>query len=134
MLDLLGKASELFWCDPDSCLNRLRSVAEQILTYHGVPRVTKKGKHIPLGMRIEMFKKPEYAEVKDALTAARHIGNEGSHGFSGVTRGELLASFDVIEYCLLQFFPANHDHSKVKKFIAAVVENEGFRPKRSADD
>jgi len=129
VLALLNKACEIFWCDPDSCLNRLRSVAEQILTYQGVPTHDQKGKHIPLGRRIEMFNKPQYAEVKDALTAARHIGNEGSHGFSGVTRAELLESFGVIEYCLLHFFPQQPDHSEVKKFIADVIKHEGLRPK-----
>lgn len=131
---LLNKAFEIFWCDPDSCLNRLRSVAEQILTYHNVPTLDSKRKHIPLGRRIQMFDKSEYAEVKDALTAARHIGNEGSHGFSGVKRDELLDSFAVIEYCLLQFFPIQRDHSKVKKFIADVIKNEGLRPKPSVED
>jgi hypothetical protein len=126
---LLIKAFELFWCDVDSCLNRLRAIVEQILAHHGVSPVDDNGRFISLHKRIENFNKPAYAHVKSALLAAKYMGNDGSHGFSGATRQELLEAFAVIEHCLLQFYPPTPEPSRLEEIIKRVTENKGFRPK-----
>lgn len=126
---LLMKAFELFWCDADSCLNRLRAIVEQIFAHHGVSSVDGNGRFVSLHKRIENFNKPEYAHVKSALLAAKYMGNDGNHGFSGATRQELLEAFSVIEHCLLQFYPPKPKSSEVEEIIKRVTENKGFRPR-----
>lgn len=127
--DLLTKAFELFWCDPDSCLNRLRAVVEQILNGQGVRNRRAGGGFISLAERIGNFNDSRYSHVKDALTAAKHMGNDGSHGFSEATREDLLDAFAVIEYCLLQFYPRKPEREVVNDIVARINENKGIRKK-----
>ena len=123
----LDKAFQVFWCDADSCVNRLRTVLEYVLDDLGVDRVNGKGDRLPLASRIEQFVDPKFAHVKDAMTSLRHMGNDGSHGSIDIQRHELLLAFSVIKYCLEQIYAP--DHSEILNFVSVVNQRKGFRPK-----
>jgi hypothetical protein len=125
----LEKAFQVFWCDADSCVNRLRTVVEYLLDGLGIARTTDKGVRLNLGPRIDMLTDPKYASIKDALTSLRYMGNDGSHGSVGIERHELLSAFAVVNYCLEQLYPKVTDHTDVLKFVSEVNARRGFRPK-----
>ncbi|OFJ48111.1 hypothetical protein BA896_003080 [Janthinobacterium lividum] len=131
VIEYLEKASQVFWCDADSCVNRLRTVIEYLLDGIGVERTTDKGVRIFLGNRIKLLVDPKHLQVKEALTSIKHMGNDGSHGSIGIERHELLLAFNVVKYCLEQLFPKIIDNTKLLSFVKTINDQEGFRPKQT---
>lgn len=125
----LNTAFQIFWCDADSCVNRLRTVVEHLLDGLGVTRQSDKGHRLVLDARIGTLTDPKYASVKEALTSLRHMGNDGSHGTVGIKRSELLLAFSVINYCLEQLYPIVIDHTALLESVKTINEQQGFRPK-----
>jgi len=123
---LIRSASEVFWSNGEACLNRLRCVTEEILNILNIPSRTETGGYINLHHRIEKIG-TENQRIKDALLAAKHMGNDASHSDFQVTRGEVLDAFQVVEYCLRQLYPV--DDSVVLEIISRVNANAGFRTK-----
>lgn len=123
----LEKAFQIFWCDADSCVNRLRTVVEYLLDAIGIDRKNAKGDRLSLAARIDLLVDARHIEVKDALTSLRYMGNDGSHGSVGIERHELLLAFAVVKYCLEKLFPNKSDESEVLTFVSAVNERKGFR-------
>jgi hypothetical protein len=123
---LIDAACSVFWCSGESCINRLRCVTEEILTFLQIPASTDNGAFITLHHRIEKIA-DEHKNVRDALMAAKHMGNDASHGAFEVTREEVLDAFEVVEYCLAELFPV--DRSNVLSIISRINSNKGFRPK-----
>ena len=122
---LLSKASEVFWCDGDSAINRLRSLVEMVLDAHGIPR-EQKGSRLSLHHRILLVTDPELLDVRDALLAIKYIGNDSSHGFTGIDRNELVTSFSIVKFCLERLYPPLPVESDIAKIIAEVNANKGF--------
>ena len=123
----LEKAFQIFWCDADSCVNRLRTVVEVLLDGLGIERASPKGDRLFLAARIDLLVEPKHVAVKDALTSLRHMGNEGSHGSVGIERHELLLAFSVVKYCLEKLFPNVTDESEVLTFVTEINQRKGFR-------
>jgi hypothetical protein len=123
----LGNAFQLFWCDPDACVNRLRTVVENMLDGLGIAKEGAKGEHLVLASRIGMLNDPKFTSVKDALNSLRHMGNDGSHGSVGIKRNELLLAFAVVNYCLEQLYPQVPDNTKVMAFVNEINKKKGFR-------
>lgn len=123
----LEKAFQIFWCDADSCVNRLRTVVEYLLDGIGIDRNHPKGDRLSLAARINLLVEPQHVEVKDALTSLRYMGNDGSHGSVGIERHELLLAFAVVKYCLEKLFPNVSDESEVLTFVSEVNQRKGFR-------
>jgi hypothetical protein len=126
----LEKASQVFWCDADSSVNRLRTVVEYLLDGLNVPRTGANNGRLTLGARISSLTDPKHASVKDALDSLRHMGNDGSHGSVGIERHELLLAFAVVKYCIEQLYPKIVDHTAMLKFVSEVNQQKGFRPKQ----
>lgn len=125
----LEKAFQVFWCDADSCVNRLRTVLEHLLDDLKVDRTNAKGERLDLASRISKLTDPKYKQIKAAMTSIRHMGNDGSHGSVGIERRELLSAFGVVNYCLEQLYPKVTDHTEVLQFVETVNKQKGFRPK-----
>jgi hypothetical protein len=133
VLKLLSKAHEVCWADPDSALNRLRAIVEEILDYKGVPRTSGRSR-LSLHRRIQLFNDAGTEQVRNALLAIKYVGNDGSHGFSGVKRKELLEVFSIVSYCLEKLFPIPIDDSHVIAAVSRFNANEGLQPRsRTAD-
>lgn len=126
---LLNKAHEICWSDPDSALNRLRSIVEEVLDYKGVPRTMANGNRRSLHNRIELFTEPGTEQVKAALLALKYVGNDGSHGFSGIKRKDLLDVFSIVKFCLEKLFPVAIDDSAVLAAVTRINANQGLRPR-----
>lgn len=126
---LLEKAHEVFWTDPDSALNRLRTIVEEILDFKGVPRMASLRKRHSLHNRITLFTEPGTEQVQRALLAIKYVGNDGSHGFSGATRRELLEVFSIVSYCLEKLFPVPVDDSSVLEAVERFNANGGLKPR-----
>jgi len=125
IIRLLSKASELFWCDADSAINRLRSLVEIILDERGIPRKNKSNR-LPLHHRILLVADAELLDVRDALLAVKYIGNDSSHGFSGVGRNDLITAFSIVKFCLERLYPPVAVQSDIAKVIAGINANKGF--------
>lgn len=125
----LEKAFQVFWCDADSCVNRLRTVLEYILDDLGVERSTANDPRLNLANRINKLTDPKYYQVKQVMTSIRHMGNDGSHGSIGIERAELISAFAVVKYCLEQLYPNVGDHGAVLDFVKKVNKQKGFRQK-----
>jgi hypothetical protein len=123
---LIRSASEVFWCSGEACINRLRCVTEEILTFLQIPATAASGGFISLHQRIESIGN-SHSAIRDALMAAKHMGNDASHGAFEVSREEVLDAFEVLSYCLVELFPK--DNSNVLAIISRVISNKGFRPK-----
>lgn len=120
----LEKAFQVFWCDADSCMNRLRTVIEHVLDGLSIPRTGPKSKRLNLATRISMITDPKYVSVKDALDSIRHMGNDGTHGSVGIERHELLSAFAVVKFCLEQIYT---DNTALLAFVSDINKKKGFR-------
>jgi hypothetical protein len=117
----LEKAFALFWSDLESCLNRLRTSAEALLTERRIPRTVTSAKHrkIPLYLhaRIERFGKKN-KDAAELLLAIKWLGNNGSHDNThAVGHEEVLDAFELFELVLNKVYSRSTDVlvSKAKK-------------------
>ena len=123
--DEIGKASQLFWVDLNSCANRLRVSVELLLTDFKIPEMglDKNGKPKPLDLnaRIALFEKvdPEHAQT---LTALRVIGNLGSHG-SDVAREPLIDAFEIYEDALTELY--GQRKARIAKLRKKLIDTRG---------
>jgi hypothetical protein len=101
----LQHSFHLYWVDKSSCLNKIRSCVELILTDQKIAKYRNsngKRRTLTLHSRIEIFKekKPEAAEL---LMALKWLGNEGSHSHSKpkpIQSSDLLDAFELLEHAV----------------------------------
>lgn len=97
-------AFKLFWCDTSSCLNRIRTATEMLLTEKKIKRFGRaktKGDPRPrlsLASRIEIMANKQ-PELKLSMSAIRWLGNAGSHG-GELKQDTALDAFELLEYVL----------------------------------
>lgn len=127
----LDKAFQVFWCDADSCVNRLRTVVEHVLDSYDISRTASKSGRLDLATRISMLIDPKYSAVKEALDSVRYMGNNGSHGSVGIERHELLSAFAVVKFCLEQLYT---DNSALLAFVSDINQKKGFRSPQNKSD
>lgn len=95
-------AFAVYWSDTNSCLNRIRTAVEVILSYMKIPIADAKMKRIDLHRRIEILEKTE-PRVAGHMMALKWLGNAGSH--AGVVKSEdALDGFELLEYILRDRF------------------------------
>jgi len=131
--ELIQKAHEICWADPDSALNRLRSVVEAILDFKGVASINEKSNRIALHHRIGLFSEPGLDGVQRALMALKYVGNDGSHGFSTIKRRELLEVFSIVNYCMEKIFPIPTDEAQILELVTKINANRGLQAPASAN-
>lgn len=94
----------LYWHDPESSANRVRSALELLLTAQGVNRTVsgKRGSHLKLHHRIERYasKRPDLA---DPLLAVKWLGNAGSHA-TPLSRDDVLDGYEIMEHVLDELY------------------------------
>lgn len=112
--EAVSKASGLIWLSSEAAGNQLRQVVELFLTAAGIPATGPKGGYIPTHTRIEQFRKND-AKNGDALLAVKWLGNSSSHP-GGLTRGDVLSAFDMIEFV----FENIYDDKKPK--LQAIID------------
>ena len=104
----LVSAFSLYWCDPKSCLNRIRATIELLLTRMKVPPKPRLHDRI-----LELGKsKPELA---DHLMAVKWLGNAGSHT-SPASDDDALDGFEILEHVLKESFdPINRLSTSINR-------------------
>ncbi len=119
-------AFALFWCDPTSCVGRIRSTLESMLNHLKVKRFRKDKKTMerrPLDLhaRIEIFAKSrKFAGLRSTLLAVKWLGNAASHATT-VDTDVALAALELLEHALNEVF-AGHTarREKLEKKILAA--------------
>jgi hypothetical protein len=96
--DAIRRAATLVWPSPESAANQIRQAVECLMDDAGIAGTTATGKYINLHDRIIEFQKAD-AENGDVLLATKWLGNSGSH-FGGLSLGDVLDAFDMIEFVL----------------------------------
>ena len=127
---LIEKSSELFWVEPESCMNCVRRIIERTLDNFGVARthISKKGKEerIPLHVRIQHFlDTDEY--VAESFGALKKIGNMGSHG-EEIGRETMLDAYELLDNCMRHLYDLSPEDSlKIKMRMSSHARIESLR-------
>jgi hypothetical protein len=127
----LLKAFRLFWSDPESCANRIRSSLEKLLTAHRIQRTTgrtAKGRRqfLKLHERIERFRRKR-PELANQMMAVKWLGNAGSHS-SPISAEDVLDGFDLMEYVLDELY-VRRAH-RIGAITRAINRRKGPRSRR----
>jgi hypothetical protein len=127
--DMLKLSFALFFCDSDSCGNRIRASVEIVLNHIGSPstRITANSgrvRVISLGDRIEALTE-EHDNIKELLSAIRIIGNDGSHSESSLSRQDTIDSYTMVRFILDILFRSQVDTAQIYQLARQrIVENE----------
>lgn len=118
---------KLFWCDLQSCANKIRVSLEILMNEFGIKKyniVGGKRRPISLHSRIESFPN---AEVKDYLLAIKWIGNNGSH-IGDLQIIDILDAYRLLEFSLAQLY--NNENKELKKISKEINQRKGTRRKK----
>jgi hypothetical protein len=113
IVNMLSKSFSLFFCDSDSCGNRIRACVEFLLDSIDMPREheDKKGKIIRSNLHYRIEHLPEeYEKIKGLLLAIKWLGNVGSHGNEGLTKKETIDAYEILKVVLNIIYKPSHDH------------------------
>jgi hypothetical protein len=114
LVTTLKKSFALFFCDSDSCGNRIRACVEFLLDELKIPREyeNKKGevKRASLHFRIENLPPQEYEKIKALLLAIKWLGNVASHGNEGLTKKETIDAYEILKVVLDIIYKPSDDH------------------------
>lgn len=110
----------VYWLDISSCANKIRVVVEMIMDDMKIPKTYLSGskrKGYTLHKRIELFKgtKPEQA---DLLMAIKWIGNSGSHTSDGLTKDDILDSYEILEHVTTKLYET--DSKRIAKLTKTI--------------
>lgn len=125
----IDAAFSLYWSDPPSCANRLRSALEQLLTILKAKRFSKatgqrrRRWRLSLHQRITLFQSRD-TELGTAMLAVKWLGNEGSHPGS-LKRSDLLDAFELLEYLLEAVFVGSR--KRIAQIAREVNRRKGPR-------
>jgi hypothetical protein len=128
----LVESFRLYWNDPESALNRIRSALELLLTAQRVNRTAGRGKGRPRGRfltlhdRIQKYslQRPDLAEP---LLAAKWLGNAGSHA-TIISRNDVLDAYELLEHVLDELY-VRRSH-RVGALSRAINRRRGPRSAR----
>ena len=107
-------AGQLLWQSPEAAANHVRQAVEHLMDHQKVKkRAQAGGKKLTLHARLLEFEKKDVLNGP-ILRAIKWIGNDGSHQ-GGVSRGEVLDAFDMMELALTNLF--DDDAAKIMKKV-----------------
>jgi len=103
--DELETSFVVFWCDLESCANRLRASVEKLMDHDGIAKTyVSGGKRRPLALHSRIQR---YATIGGAfgeeLTAVKWLGNAGSHS-AAIRRDDVFDGYDIVEHVLREIF------------------------------
>ncbi|AEW02215.1 hypothetical protein Niako_5986 [Niastella koreensis GR20-10] len=116
----LEDSFKIFFCDSESCANKIRIVVEVLMDALKVKKTVittgNKRKNLTLHARILNYGSKN-KELSDLLLAIKWIGNSGSHN-SKVTKDDTLDAYRILEYVLDKLYDKNATHlMKMAKII-----------------
>ena len=110
----------VYWLDISSCANKIRVVVELIMDDMKIPKTymhAKKRQGYTLHKRIELFKAVK-SEHADSLMAIKWIGNSGSHTSDGLTKDDILDSYEILEHVTTRLYET--DSKRIAKITKTV--------------
>ena len=110
----------VYWLDISSCANKIRVVIELIMDDMKVPKTylhAGKRKGYSLHKRIELFKVSN-SEQAELLMAIKWIGNSGSHTSDGLTKDDILDSFEILEHVTAKLYET--DSKRIAKLTKTI--------------
>jgi hypothetical protein len=113
---------KLFWCDLQSCANKIRISLEIFLNEQKVKKFEiRSGKRQPISLhkRIEIY---NHSEIKDLLIAIKWIGNTGSH-VGNLETIDILEAYRLLEFSLNKIY--NDDSKEIKKISKEIIKRKG---------
>lgn len=128
-------AFKLYWADPSSAANKVRSSVEALLTDRGVPRFNKPKpgkKRVPLALatRIDKYGQKmsgaangNASPQKTLLDALRWVGNAGSHDGEAMDHRLLLHAFEIQEHVLEVVYGKRAQ--SLEKIAKALISSKG---------
>jgi hypothetical protein len=127
--ELIRKAFELYWCDPDTCVNRIRTTVEVLLDLKGVLRKKNglTGSKFTFEQRVNQLDSPGLEHPKEMMKALGWMGNAGTHELDGIRHEQILDAFELLQYCLNAIYPEQIDQTPRLMRIAEAT-NEMKRP------
>jgi len=124
--DILKSSFSLFWLDKSSCANRLRLCLENVLDTFSIPRITIDGKYINFQTRIELFYKTNNNEkYKTILTAAKWIGNTGTHSTT-IYAKNILDAYRLIDFMLKELYINVDEEKEILKLSEEINRKKGI--------
>jgi hypothetical protein len=100
LVTMLKKSFGLFFCDSDSCGNRIRACIEFLLDELKIPRVhkNKQEKEVRSTLHYRIENLPEnHEKIKGLLLAIKWLGNVGSHGNDGLTKKDVIDAYKILQ-------------------------------------
>ena len=127
--DMLKLSFAVFFCDSDSCGNRIRASVEIVLNHIGSPstRVTVNSgrvKAISLGDRIKALTET-HDNIKELLSAIRIIGNDSSHSETSISRQDTIDAYTMVRFILEILFRPQVDTAEIYQLAQQrIAESE----------
>lgn len=123
----LADSFRLYWHDPESAANRVRSALELLLTAQGVNRTVsgKRGKRLTLHERVKRYESKR-SDIAGHLLAVKWLGNAGSHP-SPISHDDVLDGYEIMEHVLDELYVGRA--RRVGALSRAINRRKGPRPK-----
>jgi uncharacterized protein YbaR (Trm112 family) len=119
---------KLFWCDLESCANKIRNSLEILMNEFKVKKYSiSKGKRtsIALHHRIEKFPNKE---ITDILLAIKWIGNTGSHKSKKLETIDIVETYSLLEFALQKLY--KDSEKQIKKIAKEINTRKGTRKRK----
>lgn len=105
--EILRQSFKLYFCDKESCANKIRVFIEKFLTEIGVNETIPNGDFISLNQRIQSCKKLSESQ-KETLAILKNIGNSGSHSNNSISNEDLYKTYKVLEDIIAEYHHEEH--------------------------
>jgi hypothetical protein len=116
---------KLFWCDLQSCANKIRIALELLMNEQKVKKLDNSRKKMSLHKRIEIY---QNIEVRDWLLAIKWIGNTGSH-LGNIEVIDILETYQLLEFSLNKIY---NDHTKkINRIAKGINKSRGTRKRNT---
>lgn len=123
--DGLRRAFALYWFDPSSSGNAIRTAIEALLDQAKIPRGrndAQKHRRVPLSLhtRLQLYEKREPA-LGTPLMALKWLGNSGTH--ERLLHSDMLDAFELLDHTLAEIY---RKHTKrIMRTAKAINRNKG---------
>tara|TARA_R110002049_G_scaffold308924_1_gene514946 strand:- start:1501 stop:2265 length:765 start_codon:yes stop_codon:yes gene_type:complete len=119
---------KLYWCDLESCANKIRTSLERLMDEFKVKKYSiKNGKRTPIALhhRIEKFPK---REITNILLAIKWIGNTGTHRSKNLETIDIVETYSLLEYALNKLY--KDTEKEIKKIAKEINSRKGKRKRK----
>jgi Domain of unknown function (DUF4145) len=120
----ITKSFAVFFADPASSANHLRTSIEELLTFLRIKRyerINGELRTISLHKRIKIYENTNKS-IADKLLAIKWLGNAASHP-GGLTRDDVLDAYEIMESTLTSLFLTGQ--KRLEKLVKTVNRRKG---------